>query len=344
MRNSNPIISVLNSTGKLLGAPPTVPTFYAIGTDTTPTLYKSINGVNWTSTTSIVGAIGGGKLAVNPAGAMLHYRTNGVIALSTDFGINWNVLTNAGGNISGGPTSTLRWYPGYRRWIASPYNGTFRTFVSERTASDVPGSNWEIMTVNAFNNNLVVNAAPNGLILAGNVISNGTPQMVYRRENVGGGFSTTTVVSGSNGFGGVKAITYSPVTDRMYLINNGVSTSRVAIFNPTTTTLEQNQVIQTFDGPAGLFFWSNVLQKFVRTNDGSALIPASQFIYLSDDAVTWSQIDLGSIVGLQRDWAESNDEVVLFTTNNKVVVIRSPTDVQVVNTTFNSAGGACFIP
>jgi hypothetical protein len=130
----------------------------------------------------------------------------------------------------------------------------------------------------------------------------------------------------------------------MYLINNGVSTSRVAIFNPTTTTLEQNQVIQTFDGPAGLFFWSNVLQKFVRTNDGSALIPASQFIYLSDDAVTWSQIDLGSIVGLQRDWAESNDEVVLFTTNNKVVVIRSPTDVQVVNTTFNSAGGACFIP
>lgn len=344
MRNSNPIISVLNSTGKLIGQPPTVPTFYAMGTDTTPTLYKSRDGVNWTSTTSMAGALGNGKLTINPAGAMLHYRTNGVIALSTDFGINWSQLTNAGGNISTGPTSSLRWFPGYRRFVASPYNGTFRTFFSERTASDIPNANWEIMTVNAFSNNLVTNIAPNGLILAGNVISNGTPQMVYRRENVGGGFTSTTVIGGSSGFGGVKAITYSPVTDRMYVINNGVSTSRMAVFNPVTTTLEQNQVIQTFDGPAGLFFWSNVLQKFVRTNDGTNLLPASQFIYLSDDAVTWDRIDLGSIVGLQRDWAESDNEVVLFTTNKKVVVIRSATDIQVVNTTFDSAGGACFIP
>lgn len=340
MRNGTSVISVLASRGRLGVAPPGVTTFYAMGTDTTPTLYKSTNGgLTWTANTGSAGAASNGRLAINPKGFMVDYRSNGNVYKSTNYGRTWDLFGNAGAPDTDNAKPEVFWDYNNGRFVFISATGR-NCYLS--TANSTTPTQLYTYTNSSVSGTVSFGVAPN-MYLIGNTSSNGTPQLSMTRSANGSSFTTTT----SSGPNGILGFAYSPTLNLLFALGQGTNTAtaRSYIISTITGRVDAYQTTMVFEGGVGKLFWSNVLGRFVRTNNNfSNTHASSRYIYLSEDGFNWDTVDLGSITGRQSGWAESNDELILFTTNNRIIRFTSPTSFSVINTGFSSHGGTCFIP
>jgi len=344
MLNGSPMISVLSTLSRF-GEKPSVPTFFALSySSSRPSLWRSTDGILWTQTDTTVSgpaaASVGGSIAIDHNGFMIDYRIDGELYGSNNMGATWSRIDNFSTQpptMNAMPRSSARYLRHTQQFQVTVGASSLHYISGRNTPKNTPLT-WTTLNASTFNgagamNTLVIRkaptnpgtAAPGAVANAGNVPVGGF--MYGSHSFTPASWSTNT--SGPNN-AWVRGA-YSPSKEiTLWASANTTGTGSIAYSKNASFMTPYEGVYNTPNWAArpGEFFWSEILQHFVRTDFFTGTNAGQRYIFVSPTGETWTRIDLGQNPGTVWGWCENDDVLCMMTLNGKSIVMKSLTDIK----------------